>query len=184
MFSRCFLEDNDLTSSSSSSNHSDSAPEIWESDSEPDEESFCLQASNITRINYVLSYFLLFFQLCYHVSDRGLKHILNLLSSIFKYLSVILQNSEFILQLSFNFPRTLYSLKKEFDVKTLDRYCVCPSCHSVCEEATCTIAGPGNVMITRKCDYVEFPAHPQKSRRSKMCNGPDEESEGWEKISA
>ena len=51
----------------------DLAPEIWDDDSEPDieQEGGIFPTQQGRMIQYcVLSYFLLFFQLCYHVSDR------------------------------------------------------------------------------------------------------------------
>lgn len=161
----------DPPDSSSSSSESDLAPEIWDSDSEPDDNSDKSEVgggmhSQVTvKLHYILSYFLLFFQLCYHVSDRGLQHILNLILAIFHFLPVLLQSDNTV-KLATDFPKTLYSLKKQFNVKALDRYCVCPSCHSVYEERKCIITqNYGNVKISRKCDYIQFPCHPHRSRR-------------------
>ena len=70
-----------MDSSSSSSDESDDlAPEIWSDDSDTDSEKETISPQHNRMIYYVLSYFLLFFQLCYHVSDRGLHHIFTLIS--------------------------------------------------------------------------------------------------------
>ena len=43
-----------------------------------------------TNINYkYIKLLVAIFQLCYHVSDRGLQHIINLISSLFYWVSVI-----------------------------------------------------------------------------------------------
>ena len=109
-------------SDSKSSNSNDSAdslaPEIWDAESDVDDaesEPSETASQNIRNIHYVLSYFLLFFQLCYHVSDRGLQHIINLLSSVLHVhlLSSIVSGNNIIAQLSSGFPKTIYSLRKK-----------------------------------------------------------------------
>lgn len=68
-------------SNSSSDSEGDSGPEIW--DMEPDME--CEPSRTIKNghsLLYSVSYFLLFFQLCYKISDRAMKHILNLILSL------------------------------------------------------------------------------------------------------
>ena len=57
-------------------------PEIWDAESDVDSETSDHDSVNsdvhtTNNIHYVLSYFLLFFQLCYHVSDRELQHIIS-----------------------------------------------------------------------------------------------------------
>ena len=119
-------------------------------------------------INYILSYFLLFFQLCYHVSDRGLQHILSLISSILYWVSKFVTGSgkDALLQISSSFPRTIYSLKKAFGIRnTLTCYCVCPACHALYKEEDCIITGPRNTQTSHKCGHVEFPRHPQRIYR-------------------
>lgn len=104
------------------------------------------------------------------MSDRGIRHILSLIASIFYWLSTLFKGDENIVQLASSFPKTLYSLKSQFPIgSTLDRYCVCPSCHSLYKEENCILTGPGNTKTGTKCDYIEFPNHPQKVRRTKKC---------------
>ena len=154
---------------SSSDESDDLAPEIWDEDSEPDSEQEDIFPSQQGRmIHYVLSYFLLFFQLCYHISDRGLQHILTLISSIFYWLSKVVTGAgkEVLIQLSTSFPKTLYSLKKTFGAKSnLVYYCVCPTCHTLYKEVDCVITSSRNTRVSRKCDHVEFPRHPQRMHR-------------------
>ncbi len=47
----------------------------------------------------------------------------------------------------------------------LKRYCVCPACGSLYEEDKCIITGFQNSKKSRKCNFIEFPSHPKKSRR-------------------
>ena len=152
------------SSQSSSDESNDSAPEIWDVESEmtPDDSTEPLPTTNIT---YILSYFLLFFQLCYHVSDRGLQHIINLISSLFHWVSVIYGKQSSTLN---EFPKTIYSLKRSFGmVHEFDRYCVCTSCNTLYTEEASKITRPNNSQISQRCSYIEYPNHPQKSRRIK-----------------
>ena len=159
------------SSSSSSSDESDLAPELWDSDSTDDESFETGSASQweiVNNFSYILSYFLLFFQLCYHVSDRGLYQVLNFICSIFEWLSAILPGNDLASKISSNFPRTIYSLRKVFGLNSkLLRYCVCPSCHHLYREEDCVVKGPCGTLVSRTCDHVEFPNHPQKKHRAK-----------------
>lgn len=144
-------------SQSSSDESNDSAPEIRDMESEmtPNDSTEPLPTTNI---NYILSYFLLFFQLCYHVSDRGLQHIINLISSLFHWVSVIYGKQSSTLN---KFPKTIYSLKRSFGVvHEFDRYCVCTSCNTLYTEEASKIARPNNSQISQRCSYIEYPNHP------------------------
>ena len=149
------------SNNSSSDESDDLALEIWTS-SDEDCQNINSAGAAVTQvqhgrmISYVLSYFLLFFQLCYHMSDRGLQHILTLISSILYWLSKVVTGSgkDALVQISSNFPRTIYSLEKAFGVKkTLTYYCVCTVCHSLYKEEDCIVSGPRNSQFTyrRKC---------------------------------
>ncbi len=64
------------------------------------------------------------------------------------------------------FPKTIYSLKREINcTNMLKRYCVCPAYGSLYEEDKCIITGFQNSKKSWKCNFIEFPSHPQKSRR-------------------
>lgn len=176
-----FISNLDETTSSSDydddddddENAKESAPEIWdleESDLESEDNSTDKASDNLY---YTLSYFFLFFQLCYHISDRALKHILMFVSSFLNWMSTAINvqgngdNTTYI-RLIKNFPMTIYSLKKKLgNESNFTRYCVCPSCHTMYKEKDCIVIGPNGTQVSRKCDYIEFPNHPQAAHRKK-----------------
>ena len=139
-----------------SNDSEDSGPEIW--DMELDIE--CESDENGYNLLYSVSYFLLFFQLCYKLSDRAMKHILSLILSLLYWIPtfIIGNNSANLTALTTSFPRTLYALKKNLDIKSdLTRYCVCPTCHTLYKEKDCP----------HKCHHIEFPDHPHAVYRQK-----------------
>jgi len=70
-----------ITESEHFSDSEDSGPEILEI--EPDIKCESNKSNeNSHKLLYSVSYFLLFFQLCYKISDRAMKHILNLILSL------------------------------------------------------------------------------------------------------
>ena len=64
-----FINDVSLSSQSSSDESNDSAPEIWDIESEMTSND-STEPLPTTNINYILSYFLLFFQLCYRTRTK------------------------------------------------------------------------------------------------------------------
>ena len=103
-----------------------------------------------------------FLRVWYHVSDRGLQHIINLISSLFHWVSVFYGKQSCTLN---EFPKTIYSLKRTFGVAhEFDQYCVCTSCNTLYTEEASKITNPNNSQIT---SYIEYPNHPQKSHRTK-----------------
>ena len=98
-------------STSSSDDSDDSlAPEIWDAESDVDdvESKYSETVSQNTKsIHYVLCYFL-FFQLCYRVSDGGLQHIINLLSSVL-YVTCYMKRDHFGFFINIEFLAWVYS---------------------------------------------------------------------------
>ena len=126
---------------SSSDESVDSAPEIWddESDSSVNDDGTAAVPSasqpHSRIIHYVLRYFLLFFQLCYHVSDRGLEHgDSNMFCLLFLHFYIGVVNDTLV-QLSSTFPRK----HLEFVY-----FCACPV-----SREDCIITGPMNTLTSR-----------------------------------
>lgn len=157
---------------SDTESNSDDGAEVWdistsESDSESDAEGH-IEVKKASDFHYVLCLFMLVFQLCYRLSDRGLRHILMFISKIIHWLSLLANASEYLTNIAKAIPRTLYSLQKFLKISNhLQRFVVCPKCHSLYDETKCVIEGPQRTKLSRKCDYVEFPNHPQRARRAK-----------------
>ncbi len=89
-----------------------------------------------------ISIFLSFFQLCYHVFERGILLLLSLLKSLFTWLSSLsMVGAANVKLLAENLPANVYFLQK-------------------------MISGRNNGQKKSKlCSYVEFPHHPQVRRR-------------------
>ena len=145
--------------------------EIWESDS--DSSDACNSDDNVTstvaqqcrEIHFMIAFFVLFFQVCYHISDRGIHYLITFLGTISKWLSIVVKGSTLLPTLAAEFPRTLYSLHKTLQLTTpLKRSVVCPTCHKLFKENQCVIVS-GGIKISRKCDNIQFPNHPHLTRR-------------------
>ena len=66
------------------------------------------------------------------------------------------------------FPITLYSLRKQLTIKnSFVEYVVCPSCHKLYVKDKCTVKSASGVIVSLKCDHIEYPNHPQRYRRRK-----------------
>lgn len=70
-------------------------------------------------------------------------------------------------------PKSLYSIRKCLNRSTWDvtEYVVCPKCHMLYDPLQCTIHTSSGLEESQLCSFIEFPRHPQASRRSK-CNTP------------
>ena len=152
----------DIHDTDSSSDSENSGPEIWDVEVDVECEPSNVEKEHAHKLLYSISYFLLFFQLCYKVSDSAIKHILNLMTSLLYWVPFFLDSKNSsdntstsdntnLTELATNFPKTLYTLKKTLGVESdLMQYCVCPTCHTLYKEKDCL----------QKCEHIEFPNHP------------------------
>lgn len=126
--------------------------------------------SNVQGIMFGLSAFLNFFQLAFRISERAMFILLQFLRHLIFYLSSILPANGVLQQLHSHFPRSFYSIRKVLKDgnSKFTEYVVCPQCFKVYEYEEC-ILKVGSQEHSLKCQYVEFPNHPQRSRREK-CN--------------
>ena len=123
----------------------ESAMEIWESDS--DSSDACNSDDNVTstvaqqcrEIHFMIAFFVLFFQLCYHISDCRIHYLITFLGTIFKWLSIVVKGSTLLPTLAAEFPRTLYSLCKTLQLTTPLQRFVCSTCHKLFKEDQCVI---------------------------------------------
>ncbi len=64
------------------------APEIWEADSDSDNDGeILIMSDNLKNVQFILLYSFFF-----NFVDRGVRHLLNFISSIFLFLSTIVPN--------------------------------------------------------------------------------------------
>ena len=162
---------NSMNSSGNDSQESDTtAPEVWsESESlSSDDAADTVANASAAQVQRIFCLSITFLQLCYRISDRAIVHLLTLLGAIFQYLaSMVLQNLT-LKAFADTFPRTLYSLRKQLMIKnSFVEYVVCPSCHKLYAKDKCTVKSSSGVIVSLKCDHVEYPNHPQRYRRRK-----------------
>ena len=50
---------------------------------------------------------------------------------------------------------------------TFHKYAACPKCHSVYVLDTCKVNSSNNTIVSRKCNYIQFPNHPHSLQRSR-----------------
>ena len=143
--------------------------EIWEtSDEEADYTEEVVR--NVQNIMFGLSAFLNFFQLAFRISERAMFILLKFLRHFVFYLSSIIPGNAILEQLNAHFPRSVYSIRKVLKVGYNDftEYVVCPQCFKIYDYDKCVLK-VGSQEQSLKCQYIQFPNHPQRSRREK-CN--------------
>ena len=165
-----------MDSSTNDSQKSDSdttAPEVWsESDSlssDDASDTTCTVANTtVVQVQHIFCHSITFLQLCYRISDRAIAYLLTLLGAIFQYLSSLAQQNPSLKAFADTFPRTLYTLRKRLGVKnSFVEYVVCPRCHKLYAKDKCTVRSTSGVIMSLKCDHIEYPNHPQRYRRTK-----------------
>ena len=99
--------------------------------------------------------------------------ILTFLRRLLNYVSIMSQIPMFI-HLSSIIPKSLKTMRKLIHNKSnhelLCEFVVSSKCHALYELSKCIVNEHGQEQ-SKYCDYVEFPRHPQSSRRLK-CNTP------------
>lgn len=161
----------DLSSNSAHGVQSDE--EIWESSDDEDLESDdCSTCDNQTVRNVLfgVSLFLNFFQLTYRVSERAMTTLLTFLRTLITYLATASQGNLILNALAQALPKSLYSIRKLVARYQggVSEYAVCQVCHTLYALSDCIITENG-MKKSKHCDFVAFPNHPHRSRRSK-CN--------------
>lgn len=90
--------------------------------------------------------------------------LIRFLATLFTYIARIC-NNPILLEVASVFPRSLHGIRKHFKcTDKLINFVVCPQCNSLFKLDSCIINNE-----SRRCENVEFPNHPQQSRRRK-CN--------------
>ena len=187
----CLIDDihsSPESSSSSLSGESDSAPQIWDEAESTSSESDT-DSSEHTQLQYIVCLFLSFFQLCFHVSDRAISHLLAFLHALFHHLSSHAKDAPLLKSFSEAFPRTHYSLCKPLKLqKSYVKYVVCPRCHRIYKELESECLVSCQMGDNPKCSHVQFPNQfpiskpPSTCTQEKMWNRTDEKSQTRAKV--
>jgi len=111
--------------------------------------------------------FLFLWQTIYKVSDNGISVLLKF---IVCFLSIIgsLSNGQIIVEFAKCLPTSLYMAKSVLDVNEdkFEKFVSCPKCMTRYNYNECTIKKSNGTIASKKCCYIRFPKHPQKTRRT------------------
>ena len=120
-------------------------------------------------ILFSLSVFLNLFQLIFSISERAIHALLGLLRLLIGHICQFSLPNTLVHHLHHSLPKSIATLRK---ISALDsditEYVVCPRRFSLYDYASCIIKR-GSVEESKRCEYQEYPNHPQPSRRRK-CN--------------
>ena len=175
------IEDSDVNLESSicdeDSQDSASGEEVW--DSSESEDEGCIRERDVvhTQVKDVLfgmAVFLNFFQLVFHISERALSTLLAFLRTLVIYFAFSSDEKSVLKPLAQAIPHSLYSIRKISSMYSsqscIREYVVCSKCHTLYSPTQCVHIVNG-AEEPKKCSHIEFPHHPQASRRI-MCNTP------------
>ena len=149
-----------------SSSESSSGEEVWEV-SENEDSSTQSLSNQVEGIVSGLSFFLVFYHLLFHLSERAITALLGFLGVLFSYLAVI-TGHQLLAELSSVLPKTMHAFRNKFKSDDYTEYVVCPKCCSLYTLSECIVINR-RVEESKLCQFVEFPNHPHHSRRS-QCN--------------
>ena len=105
----------------------------------------------------------------YAVSDAVIESIFGILSTLFSYLSRI-PVVPFCGVLADSFPKTVSAASRMVGLESnkFTKFIVCRHCHSLYTDEDC-FQLIGLRRVPKKCDYIQFPDHPQRQHR-RPCN--------------
>ena len=77
---------------------------------------------------------------------------------------------ESVVKFAQTLPQTLYMAKSYIGLgrDEFEKSVVCPKCCALYSTEECTVRKSNGRVVSKKCDYVRFPNHPQRTRR-KQC---------------
>ena len=162
-----YIVENDIVENETFSD----AEEIWQSSDEEAESGIAMEEiRNMQSVMVGLAAFLNFFQLAFRISEKAMFILLKFLRYFIFYLSSIVAGDGVLGKLYSHFPKSVYSIRKVLKdgCSGVTEYVVCPQCFKLYVYKDCVVR-VGSQEHSLKCQHVEFPNHPQRSRRQK-CN--------------
>lgn len=101
-------------------------------------------------------YFLLVWQLSYHISENGMAWLLRFLQAWLKLLGLQIQNDT-LAQIIAVFPGSMYMLRQflDFDKDNFDKFVVCPKCHKLYSYNECIIT-VNNRLVGKTCSGFNY----------------------------
>ena len=121
----------------------------------------------VRRILQTLVIFLSFFQLKFHIPERGMTMLLKFIHGLIKTIALIASPTSALVWLKDNFPSSTFLLKKHSGAGSLvlKEFVLCSKCHSMYNLEDCI----NSTSTPKQCQYVAYPNHPHISRRE-PCN--------------
>ena len=109
--------------------------------------------------------FILLWQFTFNVSDAAVSLMVVFIYHLLRIINSICKN-DIIAQWIETFPVTLHGTHKKIIANDISftEYVVCLKCHSLYDRDSCIIVSGSN-KYSRKCEYIQFPNHPQRSYR-------------------
>lgn len=146
---------------------SSSDEEVWDDTESDDEQPAEDTTSLVSTVVSGISFFLLFFQLVYRLSECAVSTLLRFISALFNFLAVITGHA-LLLQIAQAFPKTMHTIRIASKKDDYVEYVVCSKCCSLYRLSECIIDNRGQ-QESKRCTFVEFPNHPHEYRRN-PCN--------------
>lgn len=158
-----------IASSTDSDSSSDSVTlssedEVWD-DMESEEQKEVDNSVGVVVLG--ISYFLTFYHLVYHLSQRAITSLLGFIRLLLYYLAIT-TGQDRLLQIVNALPKSMLTIQTAFKQDNFIEYVVCPKCCKLYLLSDCIIDNHGQV-TSKLCDYIEFPDHPFSSQR-KACS--------------
>jgi len=109
-------------SSSSEFDEHESATDVWDAEGSDSNASSSDQGGEEahSHLQFIVSVFLSFFQLCFRISDRAMVYLLSFLSALFQYLASHAKDVPLLKHFADGSPKTLYYLRS---LKILNPVC-------------------------------------------------------------
>lgn len=157
------LSDSKMSLSSESDSSSDE--EVWdEIESEGDGEELQELNSSVSEVVLGISFFLTFYHLLYRLSQRAITNLLGFVRLFLNYLAV-LTGQELLLRVANAMPKSMPTVRAAFKLDSFTEYVVCSKCCKLFTLEDC-IVNVHDRKESKRCDYIEFPTHPHRSRRN------------------
>ena len=117
----------------------------------------------------VLVLFLFLWQTLYKVSDHGMLILLKFLRLFITMIGNVAK-VESVVKFAQSLPQTLYMAKSYIGLgqDEFEKFVACPKCCTLYKTEEYTVRKTNGRVVSKKCDNVRFPNHPQRNQR-KQC---------------
>ena len=134
-----------------------------------DEASSSAVQYGVSSESKVLLLFLFLWQTLHKVSDHGMLILLKFLRLFITMIGYVAK-VESVVKFAQSLPQPLYMAKSYIRLgqDEFEKCVACPKCCTLYKTEECTVRKTNGRVVSKKCDNVRFPNHPQRNRR-KQC---------------